>query len=140
MNKPMMESLPPGVTPSNDTLRRKYEEFERRRQVFLLYLFNTVSFVFLSVFGVAAIMTERWVLTGVTLGLDVISISNLLILRLTGKSDIPRVTFVFGLVTLFTYLLASGGVDLTGPLWAYPIMMATITLQGLRRGLPLVAL
>jgi diguanylate cyclase (GGDEF)-like protein len=128
------------AAPSSDSLRRKYEEFERRRQVFLLYLFNTVSFVFLSVFGIAAIMTDRPVLAGVTIGLDLIATSNLLILRLTGKSDIPRITFVFGLVTLFTYLLASGGVDQTGPLWAYPIVMATITLQGLRRGLPLVGL
>jgi diguanylate cyclase (GGDEF)-like protein len=131
---------PQHVAQGSDSLRRKHEDFERRRQVFLLYLYNGVAVVFLSVFGVAAILTGRYMLAGVTIGLDLVSITNILILRFTDKGHLARNAFVFGLVTLYVYLLASGGVEQTGPLWAYPIVLATITLQGLKRGLPLVGL
>jgi diguanylate cyclase (GGDEF)-like protein len=135
-----MEQTAEGVTQSSDNLRRKYEEIERRRHVLLLYLFNGIALVFLSAFCTAAFVTGRYVLAGVTLGLDVIALCNILLLRFTDRGHIARNAFVFGLITLYVYLLGSGGVDQTGPLWAYPIVMATITLQGLRRGLPLVAL
>jgi diguanylate cyclase (GGDEF)-like protein len=47
--------------------------------------------------------------------------------------------FTYGVLALFTYLIASGGIDHTGPMWAYPIVAATIFLQGARRGLLLAA-
>jgi diguanylate cyclase (GGDEF)-like protein len=135
-----MEHSSKGAAQSSENLRRNYEEIERRRQVFLLYLYNGVAVMFLSVFSVAAFLTQHHMLAAVTLSLDVIAVSNILIVRFTDKGDIARNGFVFGLATLFVYLLASGGVNQTGPLWAYPVVAATITLQGLRRGLPLVGL
>ena len=37
-------------------------------------------------------------------------------------------------VLVYAFLISSGGVDNTGPLWCYPLTMVIMLLQGFRKG------
>jgi diguanylate cyclase (GGDEF)-like protein len=122
----------------SENLRQHYEDFERRRQFVLLYLFNGVACFFLFVFGISAIYKGRHVLAMMMIFLVAITFTNILLLKFTKKQRFARTGFICGVIILFGYLIVSGGVNNTGPLWCYPCVAATFFLQGARRGSPVI--
>lgn len=130
-----MTDVAAGKPDDEDNLRHRYESIEQRRQRILVYLGNGVSFGFLVAFGVLAIHAGRITLAWFTLANAAITLGNILLFKFTRNHTWASYGFSYGLLVLFTYLLASGGVDQTGPLWAYPMVAATISLMGARRGL-----
>lgn len=116
------------------------ENFEVRRQLYLMYLGNGIACCLLLLFGALALRANYPVVAFVTLLHALICSVNLLLLKSTGNLRLANRGFNAGILLLFTFLLVSGGIDQTGALWAYPIAVATIFLQGARRGLWLVAL
>ncbi|CAN5171483.1 GGDEF domain-containing protein [soil metagenome] len=125
---------------NSESSRRYYEDFERRRQFHLLYLFNSFAALVLFGFGISAALSERIALGLVILVLCIIAVANLLILKFTGRQRFARFGFSCGALILCGYLLATGGVNGTGPLWWYPTVAVVILLQGARRGLPVIAI
>lgn len=122
-----------------DQFRLRYESIEARRQRILVYLGNGVAGIFLLGFGIANISAGRTPLAIFTLVHAGITLFNILLFRITRNHDWAGYGFGYGILALFTYLIASGGVDNTGPLWAFPMIASTIVLLGARRGLFVVA-
>lgn len=123
---------------NGDNLRQRYETIEEQRQRVLVYVGNGLSGVFLFGFGIANLISGHRVLAAFTLVHGVITIGNILLFKFTRNRDWAGYGFAYGLLALFTYLIATGGVDHTGPLWSFPMVAATITLLGARRGLMVI--
>lgn len=126
--------------PPISLMHAQFENCEERRQVFLMYLGNGLACALLLVFGTVALRANYPVVAFVTLLHATICSINLLLLKTTGRLRLVRYGFLGGILMLYTFLIASGGIDQTGPMWAYPLAAATIFLQGARRGLWLIAL
>lgn len=122
------------------TLRRRYENIEQRRQRILVYLGNGLAGVFLLLFGISAVYEQRHTLALFTLSHAGITLANILLFKFTRNHDWAHYGFGYGMLALFTYLLASGGVEQTGPLWSFPMVVAAIVLLGSKRGLTVVSL
>lgn len=122
---------------SSGNLRQRYEDFERRRQFHLLYLFNGVAAFLLVTLGSTALYKGRIILAMMLFFILAIATINLLLLKFTKKQRFARTGFVCGVLVLCAYLIVSGGVNDTGPLWCYPALATTFLLLGARRGLPI---
>lgn len=123
-----------------DLLRFRYEDFEERRQITLIYFGNSFACLLLLAFGLLAWNTQHHAIAWFALLHALAGVANIAVLRATGNLQLANCGFMVCIFSMFTYLLASGGINHTGPLWAYPIAAATIFLQGARRGLLLIAL
>ncbi len=121
-----------------DNLRQRYEKIEERRQRILVYLGNGLAIVFLAGFGIANLVDGHHALAVFVLAHSVVAASNILLFKFTRNRDWAGYGFAYGLLALFSYLVATGGVDNTGPLWTYPMVAATISLLGARRGLAIL--
>ncbi len=135
-----MKFSKPDREPQPEALHLHVETFENRRQMLLMYLGNGIGCFLLLLFGVVSLRANYPLMAFVTLLQAVVCSVNLLVLKTTGNLQLASRTFTIGTLLLFCFLLAGGGIDQTGPLWAYPIAAATIFLQGARRGLWLTAL
>ncbi|MBI1892140.1 MAG: GGDEF domain-containing protein [Burkholderiales bacterium] len=133
-----------GGVPSNEGtlegLPLRQEKFEAHRRAALLYVSSGIATCLLLCFGLLAATNGRSALAAFLIAHGLFSIGLMLVLKFTEKISLVNVGFVCAVMTLFAYLLASGGVDNTGPLWAYPLAAATIFLQGARRGLFLLGI
>ncbi|WP_164931910.1 GGDEF domain-containing protein [Janthinobacterium sp. 17J80-10] len=124
---------------SGDTLRQRYETIELRRQALLLYLGNAVASIFLFGFGVANLVAERHLLAWFTLVHGGITLANIVLFRVTGNRNWASYGFTYGLLALFGFLVATGGVDHTGPLWGYPMAVVALSILRARFGLAVIA-
>lgn len=124
---------------SGDTLRQRYEAIERRRQALLLYLGNAVASVFLFGFGFANLWEERQAIAWFALVHGGITLANMLLFRITGNRNWASYGFAYGLLALFGFLVATGGVDHTGPLWGYPMAVVVLSILRARLGLAVIA-
>jgi len=55
--------------------------------------------------------------------------------RKTGDARLPSAIIVYSLYALMIYLVYSGGVENTGPLWIFTVSPVSLIIHGLRRGL-----
>lgn len=132
-NAPFFDGLHEG-------LLLRQEKFEARRRASLLYVSNGIAALLLLAFGVLAALDGRSGLAAFLLGQAAFALALVLLLKCTRNVRLANLGCVAGVMSLFAYLLATGGVDNTGPLWAYPLAAATIFLQGARRGLFLLGI
>ena len=123
---------------SGDTLRQRYEIIEMRRQALLLHLGNGVASVFLFGFGFANLLAERQMLAWFALVHGGITLGNILLFRLTRNHTWASYGFAYGLLALFGFLIATGGVDRTGPLWGYPMAVIALSILPTRLGRALI--
>lgn len=122
-----MNTQLPFDEPPLDLMRAQFEACEERRQVFLMYLGNGIACALLLVFGAVALRANYPLVGFVTLLHAMVCSINLLVLKTTGKLRLVRYGFLGGVLMLYTFLLASGGIDQTGPMWAYPLAAAMIS-------------
>lgn len=122
------------------TLRQRYESIEVRRRTLLLYLGNGLASVFLFGFGIADLLQGRHLLAAFLLAHGGITLSNILIFRLTDNHDWAGYGFAYGLLALFSFLVWTGAVERTGPLWGYPMAVAAVTVLRARIGLTVIAI
>lgn len=122
------------------SLRQRYESIEIRRRTLLVYLGNGLASVFLLGFGLADMLQGRYVLAIFLLIHSGITCSNILIFRFTGNHDWAGYGFAYGLLALFTFLVWTGAVERTGPLWGYPMAVAAVTVLRARIGLAVIAI
>lgn len=125
---------------AGNNLQQRYEAIEQRRQRIVVYLGNGVACAFLVGFGIANLSHERHVLAAFTFVHALVTLFNILLFKLTRNKDWAGYGFAYGIVALFTYLVASGGVDNTGPLWGYPMVAVAVSLLGPRLSLVAIAM
>ena len=115
-----------------------FEDAERKRSYQLNMLVGLLGCAFLLVFGVSALSHGKLML-GVSMTLATVSgLGSLLLMRQTGKAYYGACGVSLTASYVFLYLIISGGVEGSGPLWCYPLLTMITFLQGLRRGIYMV--
>jgi diguanylate cyclase (GGDEF)-like protein len=114
-------------------------DIEILRRVFLVNLFSTVGMAFLLGFGVNALINQRTNIALLTLSLASITLINYVLMLRFGNHNRGAHTISLIMGILFFYLLCSGGVDLTGPLWCYAAAPFLLFIYGVRWGALCVA-
>ncbi|HCY62834.1 MAG TPA: hypothetical protein DHV59_08415 [Oxalobacteraceae bacterium] len=121
-------------------LRQRYEAIEMQRRTLLLNLGNGLAGVFLLGFGIADMLAGRHTLAWFLLAHAGVTFVNILLFRMTRNHDWAGYGFAYGLLALFGFLIATGAVDHTGPLWGYPMAAAAVSVLRARLGLAVIAI
>ena len=124
-----MRYLLTGVKPSHDP--------EFRQQVMLTNLFGFIGYFNCSILGIVAIWRSDWNLAAVLLTFCGIFFSTHLILR--SKSIVAPYKLASSIVTIslmliMIYLVFSGGLAGTGPLWIFIVPPMAFFFGGIRKG------
>lgn len=114
-------------------------DIEIRRKVFLVNLFCVVGLSYLLIAGIGAVLNARFMLASVVLVSSALALANFFYLRYSGNYQRAGHVVVAIISSVFIYLLCSGGVANTGPLWCYSAVPLILCLYGSRKGLVLIA-
>nr|WP_243633814.1 GGDEF domain-containing protein [Motiliproteus coralliicola] len=90
--------------------------------------------------GVVAFVQTNWPLGLTLLIASSVYLVGYLIQKYTGNIDLSSNTILYSLIILMVYLVYSGGVSNTGPLWIFMVAPVALFLHGLKRGLWDIAL
>ena len=112
-----------------------YDSTEEMRKIYLINIFNLIAFLFVFPFGVNALYESLYMLAFTLLSISFILIVNYFFLKFSYKKEIASFTISTLCFILFSYLIYSGGVNNTGPLWVYPLPMIVMFLLGFRKGI-----
>ena len=108
----------------------RFSDIEIRRKVYLINLFSTVGFLFLLLFGFKSLLDQRYLIAVGVLGGALLTLINFLIVRLTPYYRLASHGVSLIIVSIALFLLVTGGVDRTGPLWTYVSVPLVMFLQG----------
>lgn len=115
-------------------------DIEILRKVFLVNVFSTIGMAFLLGFGVNAILDQRNELATVLLVLAALTLINYIAMLRYGGHDWGAHAISLIMSIMFYYLLCSGGVNLTGPLWCYAAAPFLLFIYGVRWGAVVVSI
>lgn len=110
-------------------------ELEVRRRFFILNLFSLVGLLITGALGIRALSSDNHILAASLLTASLCFYLGQLILKKTQNYKLPSRGILFSLSALMLYLVYSGGVDNTGPLWIYLLPSVALFLGGLLSGL-----
>ncbi len=108
---------------------------EEALKIYLIYSFSLVGFIFIFGLGLKGISTSTHTLTTLLLGGSVLLVLNLFYLKKTENYIISGYVVLYLFFALMLYLIYSGGVENTGPLWIYCLPAIALYIHGLQRGL-----
>lgn len=110
------------------------EDIEILRKVFLINVFSTIGLAFLLGFGIDEIINQRPTLAYVLLITAALTFVNYVLMLKLGNHNrgAHAISLIMGF--LFFYLLCSGGVNSTGPLWCYAAAPFLLFIYGVRWG------
>lgn len=124
----------PSLPPVHAYNRDNSIEIEQSRRIFLYYFFAFLTSAYMLVFGITSLIQGRYGLALFLVLLFAITMINIITLMRT--RNIARASwFNVGIIGLaIMYLIITGGVGETGPLWSYPLLPFVIFIQGYRLG------
>lgn len=108
---------------------------EAMRKVFILNLFSLVGAAVTGILGVNAMLHSNYPLTFSLLLACLCFYGGHFYVKKTQKHNAPAIGLLIALSSLMLYLIYSGGVENTGPLWIYIIPPVALFLGGLSFGL-----
>jgi len=109
-------------------------DIEALRKVFIINVFSTVGMAFLVGFGMDAILNQRAILAMLLLSLATITLFNYVLMLRLGNHERGAHMISLIMCVLFFYLICSGGVDMTGPLWCYAAAPLILFIYGVKWG------
>jgi signal transduction histidine kinase/CheY-like chemotaxis protein len=98
-------------------------------------VFNGTAIILLSIFIAVSIISGNHELLVVLVSIGFLNLSNLVYLYVGGNGRRSSIFFLSIMAVLLIYLLCTGGVDHTGPLWLYFYPILVFFVQGLKRGM-----
>ncbi len=110
------------------------KEVDQARNYQTIVMVGFVGSLFLLFFGVSAILRADYLIAGVLFVCAVIGLLSVILTRRTGNCAYGSNGISVAVAITFTYLIASGGVENTGPLWCYSFILIIMLLQGFRKG------
>jgi diguanylate cyclase (GGDEF)-like protein len=119
---------------SVDKDKRDFIEIEYYRRLFLYYLFGLLACVFMLLFGSVSLVQGRYLLAAFLLFLFAVTALNILHLKKSQNINLASWIDAMVISLLSVYLITTGGVDNTGPLWVYPLLPFMLFIQGHRLG------
>lgn len=123
-----------GLEVTSDRSNNALTEVDRARSYHTVRMLGMASVALLLLFGGNAIIREMYFLAAMLFGTAAIGVFSILLMQRTRDDAHGRNGITIGAVIVFSYLIVSGGVDNTGPLWCYPTALVITLLQGFRKG------
>lgn len=111
------------------------ENHEETLKIYLIYCFSVVGFIFLFSLGLKGLESSSITLTSFLFGGSLLLLFNLIYLRKTENYIISGYFIFYLFFVLMLYLVHSGGVENTGPLWIYALPPIALYIHGFKRGL-----
>ena len=108
---------------------------EDKRHAFVLSLFSIVGLAITATMAIIAIFEQRYILGTTLLISSVIFLIAFASQQKTNNTKIASIITTFSLYSLMIYLVYSGGVDNTGPIWMFMVSPVSLFIRGLRQGL-----
>jgi len=108
---------------------------EVKRHAFVLNLFAIVGLSLTAAMGILAFMRGDSPLGFSLMIASLVYLLSYLFQHITGKIIISSAVIIFSLYTLMIYLVYSGGVENTGPLWIFLVSPVALFIRGLKQGL-----
>ncbi len=112
-----------------------HEDIEIRRKIILVYLFSTIGFIFLFGFGLSSLLNGNMPIAVFVLASAIVSLINFLVLISTSNYTRASHGVSLIIISLSLFLIVTGGVENTGPLWTYTTIPLILFLQGHKKGL-----
>ena len=113
----------------------RHLDSEQNRTVFMVNLFSFVGSTITGILAFGAWSQGNQVLSGVLI-ISCLSFYLGRYLQLSSQNTyIPSAVILFSLYILMFYLIQSGGVNNTGPLWIFIVAPVTFFIKGLKHGL-----
>ena len=114
-------------------------DIDVKRKIFLVKLFSTVGFIFLLSFGLSSLFHERYVISAVVLSAALAAAVNLLAFSKTENHVRACNGVSIIIISISLFLMLTGGVDGTGPLWVYISVPMVLFLKGEKSGLKILS-
>ena len=113
---------------------RDVRNIEAQRQVLVINLYCFVGVLYLTLFAMQSVTEQRWELAAILGGCSLFGLSNLLYLRFTGDYERAGDGIIMVASGLCLYLIVTGGIENTGPLWSYTLPPLVLFIYGLSKG------
>jgi diguanylate cyclase (GGDEF)-like protein len=108
---------------------------EQKRRAFVLSLFSIVGLIITAAMGILAYINGDPPLALSLFGAGLVYLIAFLIQQLTGRTQVSSRVVIFSLYSLLIYLVYTGGVANTGPLWIFIVSPVALFIRGLKQGL-----
>lgn len=112
------------------------KQFQRN----LSFYIGVVGSAFLMAFGIHSLINHHLYLGLILLSSMAIGVISLILMDQRNQTYIGQNGVSFVVVFLFTYLSYTGGIEGTGILWGYPLVLIILLLQGFKRGFAILGL
>jgi diguanylate cyclase (GGDEF)-like protein len=116
-----------------------FRDAERKLHFQLSLFIGLTGFLFLVAFGLNAVLNQQMLLAASLLLTAAFGLFALLLMWLTNEPRYGELGVSIGAAYIFLYLVITGGLDGTGLLWCYPLVVIVTFLQGMTRGAYVVA-
>lgn len=110
-------------------------DYETNRRVFMVNLFGLVGICITFLMATGQLLQRNWVLTAVLYLASVVYYLGHLYQKNTGNFDVASNIILFSLFLLMFYLIHTGGVANTGPLWIFMVAPVSLFFDGLVKGI-----
>ncbi len=91
--------------------------------------------IFLVIFGINALLNDHFAVGTVLLLIASLVWISMIMMHFTHNNAYGSHGISLAAVISFAFLIITGGIDNTGPLWCYPLALIIVLLQGFTRGL-----
>lgn len=107
---------------------------DENRKIFIINLFSMLGLLTVVTLGLSAYLNDNADLALALLAASLVFLSGVVYQYITGKANWSSIVSVSALFILLVYLVQSGGVNNTGPLWAYMFAPVAFYVHGLKNG------
>ncbi len=132
------EKSPPGII--DRVCKGEFASPEAKGDYFFALVFNWVAVVMLSLFICLSLMAGKTTHAIALFIVCLLSLGNYIYQRISRDGKRATTHILYLMAAMWIYLLCSGGVANTGPLWLYTFPTLAFFAQGLKRGIVTIAI
>jgi len=107
---------------------------EKARRIYVVNLFSFVGMTITFIMATSALLQGNWPLVVVLYIASSIFLIGLIAQKYAKNTSLAARVVLYSLVALLLYLVHTGGVEGTGPLWIYILAPVSYFIHGLKRG------
>ncbi|PTB83919.1 hypothetical protein C9926_00325 [Sulfurovum lithotrophicum] len=107
--------------------------YEITLKIYLIYIFSALSLTLFLIMGTSCILDNHNFLADILFAGTGLFLFNIIYLKVTDDYVVSAYIILYFLFMLMLYLIYSGGVGQTGPLWAFVLPPIVLFIHGLKK-------